>query len=222
MFQRLNSHWTIEQSKAIETGNFDELTSHELDKRVPDSLGKVFHPSVLGHEVIAAYSLMAILTAKTKDFTGEPPEACFVPPVNNDPNPECDMDMISGLPSKVFVLNTFSKFCDAVEKDATKELEWIVGVDGNEISRLRSKRSPPAYPDDYNEYKITLLWTGGEGACAKGCKDAYTAMAKSPCKSNIPPVGEGKLTELRWTYRRVSDYHGLLLKIRNQLRPRYI
>ena len=224
MFQRLNTDRTFVppgKSKAVETRNVDGLTSHELDKRIPDSIGKVFHPSVLGQEVIAASSLMAILTAKTKNFKGEPPKGCFLPPVNNDPDPECDMDMVSGLTSKIFVLNTFSKFCDAVEKDATMELNWIVGVDGNEKPRLRSKRSPPADPDGYNEYEITLMWTGGEGACAKGCKDAYNAMALSPCKLNTLPIGERTLTELRRTYRRVRDYHGLLLKVRNELRQGY-
>ena len=186
MFQRHNTDPTFippDRLKALKARE-NELTAHNLEKRIPDATARVFHPTVLGHEVIAAYSLMAILETRIKDFKGERPKACFVPPMNDSPDPKCDMDRVSGLPSKLFLLNTFSKFCDAVEKDATKELNWIVGPDGNEKPRLRSKRSPPVDPDSYNDYEITLSWTGGEDACAKGCKEAYNAMGVSPCKSS--------------------------------------
>lgn len=196
MFQRLNTGNVFippERKQVLETRDLDEHSvisvrnaneEHELQKRIPDDIARVFHPTVLGHQLIASHALMAILTSRGKDFKGEPAACAFrPPPPSKNPTPECDMDNASGLPANVFRPNTYTKFCEAVEKDPKKELNWIVGVDGNEIPRLRSKRSPPPNPDAYNDYKIALSWNGGDDSCGKGCKDAFDTMAQGQCKS---------------------------------------
>ena len=169
-----------------------------LTKRVPDDIGRVFHPSILGQELIASFSMMAILTTRAKTSTGQsaacsrtqpskPPPPKGTPLNPDNPGPKCDNKFVSGLPAKVFSLDNkvFGQFCEAVGKNANSKLEWIVDLDGNKVPRLNKRllrRSPPADPNRYKDYRIILTWSGGENACGKGCEDAYRTMAAGQCK----------------------------------------
>lgn len=201
MFQRLNAGPMFippEKLKALQNRDVDdtanlvqrgEAATHSLEKRIPipDDIARVFHPTTLGHELIAAYSMMAIFDARKKTSTAKPPTCPFQPPQNNNPDPKCDVSLASGFPSNVFRPNVYTQFCDEVEKDPKKKLSWIVDSMGHQIPN-KSKRSPPPDPGAYNDIQITLDWTGGDNACGKGCKDAYYTMATSPCKASTHPL----------------------------------
>ena len=194
MFQRLNTAPTfVPPQKRLESrefgdsvvlGEINEARAHTLEKRIPDDIGKVFHPTILGQELIAATSMMAIAQAREKSSNANPP-ACALPPPppSNNPTPECDVGRVSGLPANVFTPGTYSNFCEAVEKDPKIELNWIVDVTGNQIppKKSKSKRSPPPNPSLYNDFKITLMWSGGDNACGKGCRDAFNTMTQGQC-----------------------------------------
>ena len=92
MFQRLNTASTfIPPGKEKTIGKLDVNGTavlnqrdvgeiYSLEKRVPDAMGRVFHPTILGHELIAAYPMMAILTARKKTSNAQPPACPFQPP----------------------------------------------------------------------------------------------------------------------------------------------
>ncbi|KAL8871781.1 MAG: hypothetical protein Q9174_002458 [Haloplaca sp. 1 TL-2023] len=161
---------------------------HELDKRVPDSIARVFHPTILGHELIATLSTQAVFDFKMKGFNGQVP-ACpipspFVPPPSKNPKAECNPGLSSGLPANVFKTGTYAHFCDAVEKDPGSKLEWVVTADGNQRADSgRTKRSPPPDLSLYNGLTVILRWSGGDGSCSTACRDAFYNMAQGQCGS---------------------------------------
>ena len=170
MFQRFNTGNTfIPPGKAKTVKNRDvddtavlderdEEETHSLEKRIPDEVGKVFHPTILGHELVAAHSMMAILNARKKNFKAQPPACALQPPKTDNRTPKCDITLVSGLPANVFNPNTYIQFCEAVEKDPKTQLWWMMDDMGHQLpwKKDKFKRTPPPNPDLYNDFKIGL------------------------------------------------------------------
>lgn len=57
---------------------------HELDKRlpIPDDIGKVFHPTVLGQQQIAVQALTELMRYRMKTMTGKGSKSCSKPSAN--------------------------------------------------------------------------------------------------------------------------------------------
>ena len=100
---------------------------------------------------------------------------------------KCDMDLASQILYTVFrQAPVWGKFCDAVNKDATKKLTQIVNEVGDVVpnkskrSSIR-KRTPPDEADPNSGYTFSLEWTGGDGSCASGCSESFNTMVTGPC-----------------------------------------
>ncbi len=87
----------------------------QLNKRIDDSMARVFHPTILGQQVIATHALLALLDAKGKLYGGEPPKSCSIP-VQNPPS--CAASSNQGI-SK----DRFTEARDTWCKDNTKPID---------------------------------------------------------------------------------------------------
>lgn len=86
-----------------------------LEKRIPDDLARVFHPTELGQNVIATFAITALLDAKRKQTGGDPPKLCSNPPLNE---PTCKATSIRGISKE-----DFEEARDNWCKDVTKPID---------------------------------------------------------------------------------------------------
>ena len=93
------------------------------------------------------------------------------------------MDRASYVLSKLFrATPVYKKFCEAVDKDLKSPLAQIVDDLGNtKPIKDKTKRTPPVEPSADSGNTYTLEWTGGDGSCPSGCKEAYDTISQSPC-----------------------------------------
>ena len=193
-FRSLEAH----EAALDERDDTNNANSNEVAERVPDGFGRVFHPTILGQELIAATSMMLIFLTRNKDIHIAPPKCVGYLPWQGEgpPYPSCDSTAGSGLPSSVFDPKVYSQFCEAVEKDSTKDVSWIVDYEGNRvpIRKEKTKRASGSDPFGvvgnylYNDYRITLHWEPyfeGDGACQGSCTDAFSKMARGICESQV-------------------------------------
>lgn len=93
------------------------------------------------------------------------------------------MERASYVLNKLFrATPVYEKFCEAVDKDRKSPLTQIVNDLGDaKPIKDRTKRTPPVEPaaDSANTY--SLEWTGGDGSCRSGCKEAFDTISQSPC-----------------------------------------
>jgi hypothetical protein len=135
-------------------------------------------------------SVLATLT--TAQWTG-PTSGIITPIPTATPQPQapqCPDNVLSGFPTSLFGLSTV-QFCNEVTKNPTTRLSWVVDSQGNNVLLLEAVKGTNGVTndlvrraEDYHDYKIFLTWKPGEGAgaCSMGCKEAFAAIANSPCK----------------------------------------
>lgn len=165
----------------------------DLQKRVPDSIGRLFHPTPLGHDVITTYAILALFRAlappkecKKKEKPGPKPDA------------ECEMDWASALPYNVF-RSTFQDFCKRADSNIIRPLTVtanskgdlkpppLVVQDPNHYPFPPQKRTPPPNPNAYKDVKIQFTWRPTvKGACKLSCTEAFESITSSPCKFHTP------------------------------------
>ncbi|EEH42138.2 uncharacterized protein PADG_06958 [Paracoccidioides brasiliensis Pb18] len=176
---------------------------HDIRKRLPDSLGRVFHPTEYGHGVIASRAVLALFRAlagekvcaqppkpkpKPKPKPGKPP---------GKPKQKCDTNWVSSYPFNAFDL-THKEFCRVVKGQSNpgRPVRLTVNSKGNiKISPItvqdpnspgypfsRRKRTPPPNPNTWKDITIQYTWreTIG-GTCSASCDEAYSLIARSEC-----------------------------------------
>ena len=106
-------------------------------------------------------------------------------PGSNDvtTSPKCDMDRASFVLNKLFRdTPVYAKFCEAVGKDAKSPLTQIVDDLGDaKAVKDKIKRTPPVEPTGDSGNTYSLEWSGGDGSCSSGCKEAFDTISQSPC-----------------------------------------
>lgn len=176
--------------KAAASPNPAEKDMEVIQKRVPDGIGKVFHPNELGQGIIATHAILALYQAL------EPPKVCKV----KTPKPTCNMDWASELPFNVFD-KTYANFCKRVESMSYFPLEMKVNSDGSNVSPPIvvqdpsnypwwplfgfHKRTPPPNPKAFDDVHIIFDWSPRHRPCKMSCKKALSTITASPCKSHI-------------------------------------
>lgn len=167
---------------------------HPIGKRalnpLPDGYGRIFHPQIVGHGIIANLIKwnMASNVAASEGFTFDDEitaydqnTQCAIQPT---PKPSCDMNKASNIPYNVFPF-AYGPFCDTQSKNPKSAVNSYVDSNGKPIKRQRSldKRTPPPNPDTYKDYIFHLKWdpAGDATSCSKSCKDAWDYISNSPC-----------------------------------------
>ncbi|EDN10056.1 hypothetical protein I7I51_07120 [Histoplasma capsulatum] len=172
--------------KAAASPNPAEKDMEVIQKRVPDGIGKVFHPNELGQGIIATHAILALYQAL------EPPKVCKV----KTPKPTCNMDWASELPFNVFD-KTYANFCKRVESMSYFPLEMKVNSDGSNVSPPIvvqdpsnypwwplfgfHKRTPPPNPKAFDDVHIIFDWSPRHRPCKMSCKKALSTITASPC-----------------------------------------
>jgi hypothetical protein len=135
----------------------------------------------------------AIVSSISSQHASHPTSPASKPPPSSTPHPKtapkCDDNALSGVPYNVFsgsAGTVYGKFCDAVGKAQRTKLTWHVDSSGNQkkpSKRLRwlDERTPPPAPSQYKSFTFELDWAPASGKCNTNCKDAYAAIAESPC-----------------------------------------
>jgi hypothetical protein len=129
-------------------------------------------------------TISAIATPTTSQLSESPEKPSKTP----RPEPQCDMDDISGVPSNVFNTGVFREFCNEVNRNKETALVKVVDSHGNIIppkraarKRATRKRTPPPNADSYSQFTFSLEWTGGNDTCHADCEESFSAIATSPC-----------------------------------------
>jgi hypothetical protein len=175
---------------------------------LPDGFGRVFHPTMLGHQIVANNILWHLEARDAKVvFQEQLPERgdwkdiCpLIPPS------ECAADDdTSKLPSKLFWQYNFSTysgkgifdgFCESMDSgktDRQTNQEWKVNAQGATLNILQKvisgdttasihQRSPPVDPQLFGQ-DITLKWIPGKDSrdCTMKCSNAYEEMWRGNC-----------------------------------------
>jgi hypothetical protein len=72
-----------------------------------------------------------------------------------------------------------------VQANLTNSITWTVDSFGNQQppTKIQKKRTPPPEPSLYTGYKFELVWniSSTSTSCTLSCKQAYAALADSPC-----------------------------------------
>ncbi|EER41606.1 conserved hypothetical protein [Histoplasma capsulatum H143] len=173
-------------SDPAKTPNHAEKDMEVIQKRVPDGIGKVFHPNELGQGIIATHAILALYQAL------EPPKVCKM----KTPKPTCNMDWASELPFNVFD-KTYANFCKRVEAMDHLPLELKVNSDGSNASPVIvvqdpsnypwwplfgfQKRTPPPNPAAFDDVHIIFEWLPRPRPCKMSCKNALSTITASPC-----------------------------------------
>ncbi|RYO84491.1 hypothetical protein DL764_009323 [Monosporascus ibericus] len=199
-------------------GDFIETQEEgiQVEKFLPDGYGRVFHPQILLHEIIAnlvIYNMInhnqeknglptypEVLTLDSCPLTtSEPTQPTELPTgptttATAAPIPDCAMDRPARIPWDVFYgpeFNVASDFCKEVEKDPNSPHAWTVNNKGEKLSDLKI-RTPPTDPGSYRDYEIGLSWEPADGfnesACPHSCDEAYKTIATSPCNCPQNPL----------------------------------
>ncbi|EEH35239.2 hypothetical protein PAAG_06286 [Paracoccidioides lutzii Pb01] len=188
-----------QKKKIASDSNSAGQNQHDIQKRLPDALGRVFHPTEYGHGVIASRAALALFRAlagekvcakrpKPKPKPGKPP---------GKPKQKCDTKWVSSYPFNAFDL-THKNFCRIVKRQRNpgRPVRLNVNSKGNiKTSPLTvqdpnnpgypfslTKRTPPPNPHTWKDITIQYTWrqTIG-GRCSASCDEAYSRLARSEC-----------------------------------------
>jgi hypothetical protein len=83
-------------------------------------------------------------------------------------------------------LSLYPKFCDEVKKDPSKALKKT--YTNSEIKPQKrsypvNKRTPPVYPEAYDDIHFGFEWSGG--TCTKSCEETYYGLGQGECKFTL-------------------------------------
>ena len=70
-----------------------------LEKRVPDDIGRVFHPTLFGQRMVVSFVMQVLLDARAELLGGQPAQACIKPSVKE---PTCLVDSNKGISKEDF------------------------------------------------------------------------------------------------------------------------
>lgn len=175
---------------------------NQLDPRslaLPDGYGRIFHPSTIGHTIIAEFVVWNMQKDQDHkngfDDFGDPNgnigyDQCPLLPAQK--SPVCDMGQVSGVPYNILDDGQghalYSGFCDNLHGlDRSIPYAETRDAHGNEIAsvskRMLHKRTPPSNPDNFNDYTFDFLWVKNKlsNQCLANCTGAFSSMAESAC-----------------------------------------
>ena len=193
-------------SETRELQSIHRRQDNALEKRssvLPDGYGRVFHPTIAGHSLIANLILWKFAERNAQGLKEEFADEIYemygndTCPINLHPNigeAKCLSDkqsQPSKLPTNVFYLasknqGVFDEFCKQMDEDKLDDLvpqEWTVNAKGEQQNnQSKRKRAPPPDPSAHKEL-IKLIWTPNKGDrnCKQSCHDAFAGMAQSSC-----------------------------------------
>lgn len=172
-----------------------------LQKRfsiLPDGFGRVFHPTMAGHQIMARLVLYKIAQRNAaglkKDYGQEvltiaASDSCPVDTKIPAFEARCTGDdgSASGLPTNVFEnyqkgTNVYDEFCKQMDDrklDYKKPQSWKVNAKGEKQSGSSKVRRTPPPDADAHKQMISMKWTPStSGECKQSCKDAFKGMAR--------------------------------------------
>jgi len=174
---------------------------------LPDGVGRIFHPTVLGHSIITGNVLWHMEANYNKALGGDLGNAdrFMSDQCPLIPDPVC-FNAASTLPAEIFLAGSkdrdgaFHDFCnefDSGRMDKQNNQVWRVRPNGDPIEILRKLKlataegqdSPPlVVRDDADEFnhEITLKWVPNRSSrsCTMDCKNAFKTIATGFCSKH--------------------------------------
>jgi hypothetical protein len=172
-----------------------------LQKRMsilPDGFGRVFHPTIAGHGIMAKLVLWNIAKRNAQGLKAEYADEVVSIKQENTCPIDSNIDLMearcigsdgdpSNLPANVFndyrTKGVFSEFCKKMDDrvlDSKKSQSWKVNAKGeHQKGSSKMKRTPPPDPGSHKQM-IDFKWTPAiTGECKRSCHDAFLHMASA-------------------------------------------
>ena len=152
LFQRLNT-----QIDNI-PGDKRKVKIRGLEKRAPDSIARVFHPTPLGQRLIATYALMALIDAK-RDLLGgaEPPKSCTRVPSSPPSEPTCKKNNAGGITKDDFK-KAREEWCKDTSKSFTSEETESSGLKHGQLNLEFEKSDGATCPETDCNDALAEVW----------------------------------------------------------------
>ncbi|KAL2039386.1 hypothetical protein N7G274_008054 [Stereocaulon virgatum] len=133
---------------------------------------------------------MDILTARNKTSNAVPPACAVQPPKDNNTTLKCNVTLVSAFPAHVFNPDTYTQFCEAVEKDPKIKLSWIVDNMGYRIPTRKENSKSGGTASEQNIMACSAASDSNCGADTFGYSIDPSPSSKASCKPppKIPGV----------------------------------
>jgi hypothetical protein len=184
---------------AVAAGDNKKL--HKRFSILPDGFGRVFHPTMAGHQIMARLVLYNIAKRNAEGLKEEYDDEEVT--IDRDDTCPIDSDTLlmearctgedgtsSALPTNVFYFESqdrgvFDGFCEEMDDkvlDNKEPQSWKVNAKGEQQKdSAKMRRTPPPNPGAHKQM-INVEWAPAVmGDCKKTCREAFQGMAGSGC-----------------------------------------